>query len=161
MTPQNLLTTLLDVNERDGYTILRRQLPILNADSQSQLIELLKREADRRWSDDSRLSNTLAGHLLSIGDITRNRYAHAMGLMTRGESLRRMERDKEAIEYLDAAAQEFLDVGDEVGWARTRIGRVNACLQLNRTSEALRDAAAAREIFIRHNKFLRAGQIDV
>jgi tetratricopeptide (TPR) repeat protein len=161
MTPQNLLTTLLDVNERDGYIILRRQLPNLNSEAQSQLTELLKREADKRWLEDTRLSNTLAGHLLSIGDITHNRNTHAMGLMTRGESLRRMERDAEAIEYLDAAAKEFLEVGDEVGWARTRIGRVNACLQLNRTAEALRDAAAAREVFIRYNKYLRAGQIDV
>ena len=52
-------------------------------------------------------------------------------------------------------------MGDEVGWARTRIGRISACLQLNLTSEALRDAAAAREVFVRYNKLLRAGQIDV
>jgi len=60
-----------------------------------------------------------------------------------------------------AAGEEFLEIGDEVGWARTRIGRVSACLQLNRTSEALRDAAAAREIFMRYGNHLRAGQIDV
>ncbi len=52
-------------------------------------------------------------------------------------------------------------MNDEVGWARTRIGRVSACVQLNRTSEALRDAAAAREVFMRYNKFWRAGQVDV
>ncbi|HEV2472405.1 MAG TPA: CHAT domain-containing protein, partial [Chthonomonadales bacterium] len=161
MTPLNLLTTLLDVNERDGYTILRRQLPNLNAEAQNQLTELLKREADKHWSEDVQLSNTLAGHLLSVGDITHNLNTHAMGLMTRGDSLRRMERDAEAIEYLDAAAKEFLEAGDEVGWARTRIGRVNACLQLNRTAEALHDASAAREVFIRYNKYRRAGQIDV
>src|SRR2546430_9687314 len=39
----------------------------------------------------------------------------------------------------------------------TRIGRVSACLQLNRTGEALRDAAAAREVFVRYGKHLRAG----
>jgi CHAT domain-containing protein len=161
MTPQNLLTTLLELNERDGYTILRRQLPALDAEAQDQLIRLLKREADRRWLQDTGLANTLAGHLLSIGDLTKNHYAHAIGLMTRGESLRRMERDVEAIEYLDAAAAEFLEVGDEVGWARTRIGRINACVQLNRTEEALRDAEEAREVFMRYSKFWRAGVIDV
>jgi CHAT domain-containing protein len=161
MTPQNLATALLNMNEQDGYTLLHRQLPDLNPDAQHQLIELLKREADRRWLGESRLSYLLAGHLLSIGDISHNRYAHALGLMTRGDSLRGMDRDAEAIEYLDAAAEEFRSVGDEVGWARTRIGRVSACLQLNRTAEALRDAAAAREIFMRYNKLLRAGQIDV
>ncbi len=101
--------TLLEMNERDGYTILRRQLPDLDADAQSELVKLLKREADRHWPKNAQLSNTLAGHLLSIGDLTKNRYAHAIGLMTRGESLRRMERDAEAIEYLDAAGDEFLE----------------------------------------------------
>jgi CHAT domain-containing protein len=38
---------------------------------------------------------------------------------------------------------------------------VSACLRLNRTGEALRDAAAAREVFMRYGKLLRAGQIDV
>src|SRR5581483_10941903 len=101
------------------------------------------------------------GHLLSIGDLTGSRYAHALGLMTRGDALRRLGRNAEAIKFLDAAGKEFLSVGDEVGWARTRIGRVNACLQLNLTADALRDAAAAREVFIRHNNHKRAGQIDV
>src|SRR5713226_8626928 len=81
--------------------------------------------------------------------------------MARGDALRRMDRDQEALPFLDAAGAEFLAFGDEVSWARTRIGRVSACLRLNRTSEALRDAAAAREVFRRYGKHLRAGQIDV
>ncbi|HEV2581991.1 MAG TPA: CHAT domain-containing protein, partial [Ktedonobacteraceae bacterium] len=83
------------------------------------------------------------------------------GLMTRGDALRRMDRDQAALPFLDAAGLEFLAIGDEVSWARTRIGRVSACLQLNRTSEALIDAAAAREVFVRYGKLLRAGMIDV
>src|SRR6266699_3272928 len=81
--------------------------------------------------------------------------------MVRGDALRRMDRDQEALPFLDAAGAEVLALGDEVSWARTRIGRVSACLQLNRTGEALRDAAAAREVFVRYGKHLRAGQIDV
>src|SRR6266699_3917303 len=81
--------------------------------------------------------------------------------MVRGDALRRMDRDQEALPFLDAAGAEVLALGDEASWARTRIGRVSACLQLNRTGEALRDAAAAREVFVRYGKHLRAGQIDV
>ncbi len=161
MTPQNLVTTLLQVDEGAGYAVLQKQLPSLNGDAQQQLIESIKREADKRWTDEAHVAYQLAGHLLSIGDLTGSRYAHALGLMTRGDALRRLERNQEAIKYLDAAGKEFLSVGDEVGWARTRIGRISACLQLNLTSEALRDAAAAREVFVRYNKLLRAGQIDV
>ncbi len=161
MTPQNLVTALLQMDERAGYAVLQKQISSLNGDAQQQLIESIKREADKRWTDEAHVAYQLAGHLLSIGDLTGSRYAHALGLMTRGDALRRLERNQEAIKYLDAAGKEFLSVGDEVGWARTRIGRISACLQLNLTSEALRDAAAAREVFVRYNKLLRAGQIDV
>ncbi len=161
MTPQNLLTTLLRMDESAGYAVLQKQIASLNDDDRQQLIESIKHEADKRWKDETHLAYQLAGHLLSIGDLTGSRYAHALGLMTRGEALRRLGRNTEAIKFLDAAGKEFLSVGDEVGWARTRIGRVSACLQLNLTAEALRDAAAAREVFIRHNNLKRAGQIDV
>ena len=161
MTPQNLVTALLQMDERAGYAVLQKQISSLNGDAQQQLIESIKREADKRWTDEAHVAYQLAGHLLSIGDLTGSRYAHALGLMTRGDALRRLERNQEAIKYLDAAGKEFLSVGDEVGWARTRIGRISACLQLNLTSEALGDAAAAREVFVRYNKLLRAGQIDV
>ncbi|GAC1567982.1 MAG: hypothetical protein NVS3B14_15730 [Ktedonobacteraceae bacterium] len=161
MTPQNLATALLQMDEQAGYAVLQKQLPSFNSDAQQQLIELIKREADRRWANEAQLAYLLAGHLQSIGELTGSRYAHALGLMARGDALRRLDRDQEAIKLLDAAGEEFLSVGDEVGWARTRIGRISACLQLNLTSEALRDAAAAREVFMRYNKLLRAGQIDV
>ncbi len=161
MTPQNIVTALLDLDEQSGYALLQKQLPTLKREDLALLMELVKREADRRWPKETALSYTLAGHLLSIGELSRSRYARALGLMVRGDSLRRMDRDAEAIDFLDSAGEAFLSIGDEVGWARTRIGRVSACLQLSRTDEALRDAAAAREVFVRYNKFRRAGQIDV
>src|SRR5579863_9957510 len=161
MTPQNLVTTLLQIDEHAGYAVIQKQLPLFDGDARQRLIESIKREADKRWTNEVHLTYLLAGHLISIGELTGNRYARALGLMARGDALRRMDRDQEAIRFLDAAGEEFLAVGDEVGWARTRIGRVNACLQLNLTSEALHDAAAAREVFMRYNKLLRAGQIDV
>ena len=136
-------------------------LPTFDDAAVNRLVELIKREADHQWTKDSQISFLMAGHLLFIGDLLQNKYVHALGLMARGDALRRMDRDADALPFLDAAGEEFLAVGDEVGWARTRIGRVSACLRLNRSGEALRDAAAAREVFIRYGKLLRAGQIDV
>ncbi len=161
MAPQELVAALLNLNERQGQELLRTTLPTIDDDSLDLLVKLMKREADRQWAKESGRSFQLAGYLMFIGDIIPNTYVHALGLMVRGDALRRMDRDQEALAFLDAAGAEFLAFGDEVSWARTRIGRVNACLQLNRTGEALRDAAAAREVFVRHGKFLRAGQIDV
>src|SRR5882724_9719164 len=161
MTPQDLVTSLLQMNEEQGRHVLQMQLPIFSDVALDRLVYLLKKEADRCWITNAKLSFQLSGYLLTIGDLTHHKYYHALGLMARGDALRRMDQNQAALPFLDAAGEEFLELSDEVGWARTRIGRVSACLRLNRTTEALRDASAAREIFIRHNKLLRAGQIDV
>src|SRR6266516_2692495 len=161
MAPQELVAALLNMNEKQGRQLLQKSLPTIDDDSLNLLVKLMKHEADRQWAKESGRSFMLAGYLMFIGDHIPNKYVHALGLMVRGDALRRMDRDQEALPFLDAAGDEFLAIGDEVSWARTRIGRVSACLQLNRTGEALRDAAAAREVFVRYGKHLRAGQIDV
>jgi CHAT domain-containing protein/tetratricopeptide (TPR) repeat protein len=161
MAPQELVAELLRRDEKQGQQLLQMHLPAIDDASLNLLVELIKREADRQWAKESGISFILGGHLMFIGDTIKNKYVHALGLMTRGDALRRMDRDQAALPFLDAAGVEFLELGDEVSWARTRIGRVSACLQLNRTSEALIDAAAAREVFVRYGKLLRAGMIDV
>ncbi len=160
MTPQDLVAVLLPKSEVEGRRLLHIHVPTFDDATIVLLVDLIKREADRQWNRDAQVSFVMAGHLLVIADLTRNKSYHAMGLMARGEALRRMDRDQDALPFFDAAGEEYLEIGDEVGWARTRIGRVSSCLQLNRTTEALRDAAAAREVFMRHGKLLRAGQID-
>ncbi len=152
MKPQELATILFLKGEKEGWPLLQQYLPDFDDTSVALLAELIKREADRQWNEDARASYILSGHLLSIGSLTNNKAYYALGLMSRGDALRRLERDREAITFLDAAGAEFREIGDEVAWARTRIGRISACLQLNRTSEALQDAAAAREVFMRHGK---------
>ena len=161
MTPQELVALLLHKSEKEGRHVLQTHVPLLDTSTTLLLVELIKREADRQWNKNPELSFILAGNLLAIGDITHYKAYHALGLMARADALRRQDRNEEALPFFDASGEEFLEVGDEVGWARTRIGRVSACLQLNRTTEALRDAAEAHEIFMRYGKLLRAGQIDV
>ncbi|HKF38539.1 MAG TPA: tetratricopeptide repeat protein, partial [Ktedonobacteraceae bacterium] len=161
MTPQELFASLPLDNEEAGKHILQTCISGLDDEAVAQLVELIKREADHQWNKNGYISFILSGYLLLIGTMTRNKSHHALGLMARGDALRRMDRNQEALPFFDAAGAEFLEIEDEVGWARTRIGRISASLQLNRTTEALRDAAAAHDVFIRHNKLRRAGQIDV
>jgi CHAT domain-containing protein len=161
MTPQDLLTTLLEANEAQGRQILQAHISVYSDVALERLVRLLKKEADLRWNYEAQLSLKLSGHLLYIGEVTRNKYVRALALMTRGDALRRLEHDEEALPFFDAAGEEFLEINDEVSWARTRVGRVSACSRLNRTTEALNDAAAAHEVFIRHKRYVRAGQMDV
>ncbi|GHO45678.1 CHAT domain-containing protein [Ktedonospora formicarum] len=161
MAPLELAATLVRANEEQGLKLLHVYVPRLSAADLKLLMNKVKSEADRSWFSDVDLSFRLSGYLMLIGDLARNKSYHALGLMARGDALRRMERYQEALPFLDAAGEEFLEISDEVSWARTRIGRISACLHLNRMTEALRDAAVARDIFVRHGKLLRAGQIDV
>lgn len=161
MTPQDLVGALLTMNEAQGRHMLQARVPLFSDVALDRLVYLLKKEADRCWNTNASLSFTLSGYLLCIADLVENRFYHALGLMARGDALRRLDRDQEALPFLDAAGEEFLALGDEVSWARTRIGRVSACLRLNRPTEALRDAKEAHAIFMRHGKLRRAGQIDV
>jgi hypothetical protein len=135
MTPQDLVRTLLQTNEEQGQQLLQTHVPVFSLVALGKLVYLVKKEADHCWNHDVQRSFILAGYLLFIGDLTRNKYYHALGLMARGDALRRMDCDQEALPFLDAAGEEFLSIDDEVGWARTRIGRVSACLRLNRTTE--------------------------
>src|SRR5690348_8643907 len=118
MVPQELVAALLNMDEKQGRELLQRHLSTIDDGSLGKLVKLMKREADRQWSHEIGRSFLLAGYLIFIGDLIPSKYVHAMGLMARGEALRRMDRDQEAISLLDAAGSEFLDVGDEVSWAR-------------------------------------------
>src|SRR5579859_5315596 len=121
MTPQELVALLLHKSEKEGRHVLQTHVPLLDTPTTSLLVELIKREADRQWNKNPERSFLMAGNLLAIGDITRNKAYHALGLMARADALRRMDRNEEALPFFDAAGDEFLEVGDEVGWARTRI----------------------------------------
>jgi tetratricopeptide (TPR) repeat protein len=160
MTPQELVDALLQMNEEQGRRLLQSSLPGMSEVALNRLVKLLKKETDQHWNYKPRISLKLSGYLICIGDESRNASIRAVGLLARGDALRRLDYDQESLPYFDAAGEEFLALGDEIGWARTRIGRVSACTRLNRTTEALRDAGAARDIFWRYDKFLRAGQMD-
>lgn len=161
ITPQELVSTLLHIQEMQGRQLLYTHIPLFSNVALDRLVYLLKCEADRSWNTRAQLSLVLSGYILLVGELAHAPAYHALGLMARGDALRRLDRDQEALPFFDAAGEEFLSINDEVGWARTRIGRISSCLRLNRTTEALRDAARAREIFIRYKKLRRAGQIDV
>lgn len=160
MTPQDLVSALIEMHAEQGRQLLQAYVPRFSSAALDRLVYTLKKETDRSWNTNAERSLTLSGYLLLIGDLTKNTYYHGLGLMARGDALRRLSRFQESLPFFDAAGDEFLSIEDEVSWARTRFGRINACLGLNRTTEALLDAERAHDIFMRHGKLLRAGQID-
>src|SRR5690242_19169466 len=67
------------------------------------------------------LSLKLAELLTFYGEYTHHLPAHALGLKAKGDALVQIRLYQAALENLDAAGEEFLQLGDEENWARTRI----------------------------------------
>jgi CHAT domain-containing protein len=122
----------------------------LSPSAASALVDHLKAEADRHWWINANRSLELAALIVGVGRARGDTWQVALGTMARGDALKFVGRSVEAWQTLGEAGELFRAAGDEVGWARTRIGRLVICLELNRVQEALGDAALARDIFTRH-----------
>src|SRR5579885_3517880 len=99
MTSQELVELLLAKNEEQGLYLVRTQLPVLNETEQLRLVYLLKYEADRQWIKDPAISYRLSSYILLIGILTQDKGYHALGLLARGDALRRMNDYQEALRF--------------------------------------------------------------
>ena len=125
------------------------------------LVERLKQEADRYWYIDYHRSLELANRIVTIGERREDARQTALGLMARGDALKLLDRAAEAWETLDEAGRLFQSMGDEVGWARTRIGRLYISTALNYVTDALSDADLARTIFTDHGEDEKLLRLDL
>src|SRR5205085_2844114 len=80
----------------------------------------------------------LAEALIFAAERARRPGHRAMGLMARGDAVRALGRFAEAVACLDEAGAAFLALGDEVGWARTRLGWLVATYYTGQGSAATR-----------------------
>jgi CHAT domain-containing protein len=129
--------------------ILSQPLPDAAA---AEIIDRLKQEADRHWFIDSERSLEFANRIIAIGRARNDLSQEALGWMARGDALRFSGRMEESWDTLERAGKMFEAGGDEVGWARTRIGRLYLAMKLNRVEETLREGKEAQRILKRHGK---------
>jgi len=121
----------------------------LSDDISAVIVEKLKQEADRYWGIDPRRSLEFADRIVAIGQARMDQRQIALGLMARGDAMKILGDTLQAWEALDQAGEMFQSAGDEVGWARTRIGRLYLSTMLNCVPQALAEAERAREVFVR------------
>src|SRR5205085_10138188 len=95
------------------------------------------------------VSLKLAELLIFFSEFTHHALSHALGLKAKGDVLVQISHFQAAMEALDAAGEEFLRLGDEGNWARSRISWMIATASLGRVEEALQHAARARDVFLR------------
>ncbi len=125
---------------------------LLSAAEADALVDGLKKEVDRNWWIDANISVEFANQIIEVGEVRSNLSYIALGTMARGDSLKLLGKVESAWSDLEHAGQIFLDAHDEVGWARTRIGRLTVSTDVDCVQLALRDAARARETFERYGK---------
>lgn len=124
----------------------------LSDDISSSVVTRLKQEADRHSGIDPHRSLEFAERIIKIGQARGDTGQTALGWMARGDALKFIGQTAEAWDALDKAGDMFRQAGDEVGWARTSIGRLYLSTMLNCIPEALQEAGKAYEIFIRNNE---------
>jgi len=129
--------------------ILSKPLPDAAA---AVIIDHLKQEADRYWSINSERSLEFADRIIAIGKARNDLSQEALGWMARGDALRFSGYMEESWDTLDRAGDMFEAAGDEVGWARTRIGRLYLAMKLNRVEVTLSEGKAAQKILKLHGK---------
>jgi tetratricopeptide (TPR) repeat protein len=155
MDADTVLAQLLDGS--DSAVGLAEPLP---DDIAAVVVERLKEEADRHWWINANRSLEIAELIVQIGEARGDTLQMALGIMARGDALKFLGQIEEAWRTLQWAGDLFRSGSDEVGWARTRIGRLLICVDLNCVAEALADAGYARDIFTRHNECEKLLRLD-
>jgi hypothetical protein len=111
----------------------------LSSEDVPTLADHLKSEADRYFRDTPAISLSIADTIIELGKFFNDLSITALGTMARGDSLRMFHRVEEAWQTLDLAGSLYKEAGDSVGWARTRIGRLAICVEMNSVEETLKD----------------------
>ncbi|HEY3082133.1 MAG TPA: CHAT domain-containing tetratricopeptide repeat protein [Chloroflexota bacterium] len=138
----------------------RRLRAALRAFPAEELLGRLKAESERLRTVDTPAMLRLAEALVQGATLVGAPVHLALGAMAMADALRDLGRYVESIARYDEAAARFVELGDEVGWARTRGGWVWSMHHLGRAEEALPDADRARAVLARHGEWWRAGAID-
>ncbi|HJT57528.1 MAG TPA: CHAT domain-containing protein, partial [Ktedonobacteraceae bacterium] len=152
------LQRLRELSLEDGRIYLQEQIAELS--DHAAIGNLIKDEALRQQNISPLISLKLGELLIFFGEYVQHAPSHALGLIAKGDAFRCMGQHQLALEYLDEAAQEFLWLEDEIGWARTRIGWISSAAWLGRTGEALQEADRAREVFLGAGEYSRACTVD-
>jgi len=143
MTVENLVQTLLD-----APSSVRERALLFSQQEADHLIDHLKREADRYWWINANRSLELADLIVQIGQARCDLYQEALGLMARGDALKFLGQIESAWDLLDQAGTLFQTAHNQIGWARTRIGRLLISVDLNRVRQALDEGELARQILV-------------
>ncbi|HZO72418.1 MAG TPA: CHAT domain-containing protein [Ktedonobacteraceae bacterium] len=150
MDNELFLQQLRELPLEEGYIYIQQHSGEL-ADL-AAFISLLKGEALHQQYVHPFVSLKLAELLIFFGDFVQQPLTRALGLAAKGSAFSAVGQEQAAMDCLDAAGKQFLELGEETEWARTRVPWIISCAWLGRVDEALEEAARAREVFLRQGE---------
>jgi CHAT domain-containing protein len=115
----------------------------------------LKDDAERHWRISWDGSLERANQIIAVGDTRADLAIQALGTMAKADAIKLATgRMEEAWELLDHAGRLYRmshlpENEREIGWARTRIGRVYICAEVGKIEQGFAEAEEAREILER------------
>src|SRR5689334_22350123 len=118
----------------------------LSDEISNAVVNYLRHEALRYLDIDAARSIEFADRIIAIGKARNDVVQTAIGWMARGNALRLLGKMEEAWQTLEFAGDTFQSVGDKMGWAETRIGRLYLAMKLSRVKETLLDGKEAWKI---------------
>lgn len=153
-----LLQNLRELSLEDGRIYIQQTI----AELSDYVVtgNLIADEALNQLYTNPAVSLKLSELLIFYGEHVQHTLSHALGLKAKGDALRAIGLHQAAIDCLDAAGEEFLSLGDEGNWARSRISWILAAAWLGRVDDALEAAKRARNIFLHLDEYFWACVID-
>jgi len=148
-----------DLVKLRGFLAGEGRLDVSDDDAR-RIVDALKTAADRHWRIDPHRSVELADAIIAIDEARGDTWTRALGTMAKGDAIKFIGSQQEAWDLLEESARLFQSIGDEVGWARTWIGRQFVAAQLHRLPEAVEQANVARKVFERHAQTLLQMRIE-
>jgi tetratricopeptide (TPR) repeat protein len=127
------------------------------AEARVQRAQELKAEAERQLNVDSEQSLAIADQIFALGQ---EAGIHALGMLARADALRELGRYADAAQAYEGSANLFRAAGDEVGWARTRIGAVVNARYVGNDVRILAEVEEARRILTNHCLWLRLTRLE-
>lgn len=125
-----------------------------------EFYEALKVEADRHWMVDPHRSLHLAETMVAAGALGEYAPGRALGLLARGNALVYLGQFGEAVAALDASGEIFRQLGDEVGWARTRLAWIVATHRLGAGPTVFPTVDEARALLVARGEWRHLAWLD-
>jgi len=125
-----------------------------------EVVERLEKEFERYRYIDANRSLKYAERIIAIGQARNDTSQITSGIIHQADCIRVLGNMEKAWDLYEQAGVMFQAAGDEVGWARTRIGHLYLGPKLNRIPITLADAERARVIFTSYGEYDKLLRLD-